>query len=246
MLVPMVMNKGKIVVLALLCVALAGACTRADRTAPAPANQGHESAEGADRNNQPSTEDTMTADSPGSAGNTGDSWDQARAVAASHLGVEPDKLNKRNDELPYMFTAPGVRGVLVHQGKVVTDTGPAVAAGYLRDMGVVEGRGPSLNSVLYVLFALRALPAVDKLGEEAYIHSPGVKRMEALTARVEQQGGVARIVLHYFLPEPPVHGGGDTVGRATRPVARLTLEISKSAEGKPEWQRQDIQWTSPE
>lgn len=170
---------------------------------------------------------------------TGDPWKDAEAIAAAK--TKAGSLQRRTEELPYMFMARGHRGILVHQGRVVTETGPAVAAGYLRDIGIVKGPGPSIGSVLYALFVLHALPKVEDKAEEGYINSPS-ERMKDLTARVERDGGQARVVLHYFVDEGMDRGA--TAGPETRYLVRMTLTIGDGV--KAAWKSEDVEWTAPE
>jgi hypothetical protein len=172
---------------------------------------------------------------------TGDPWKDAEAVAAARTGARG--LTRRTDELPYLFMAQGRRSVLVHKGAVVTDTGPAAAAAYLKDIGIVAGPGPGIDSVLHLLWALHALPKVEGKPEESYVHSPGNERMKDLTARIEREGGVARIVLHYFVDED-TGGGGDVAGPVTRYLVKMTLAIGAGAD--PVWKSEDVEWTPPD
>ena len=147
------------VLAAILASALGAAgCTRADRQAqnnelPSPPRTLAEPAESPEK----ATEKPMEIDTSPAA------WEAARALAAEHTGRSPDELVKKSDELPFMFSGRRMHPVLVLDGRVVTETGPQVAADYLRRLGIAGGKQPSLNSVLYVLFALRAFPTVDQL-----------------------------------------------------------------------------------
>src|SRR5262245_23052281 len=82
-------------------------------------------------------------------------WMQAEAIAAT---AAKGTLKKRSDALPFLFTAESPPAVLIHRGAVVRDKGPRVAGDYLRDLGIIEGRGPQLDDVLFVLGALDARP----------------------------------------------------------------------------------------
>ena len=168
--------------------------------------------------------------------NSGDPWKDAEALASAHV---KRTVEKRTDELPYVFHVSGMRSVLVHNGRVVTETGPQVAADYLRDIGIVKGPGPSIESVLHVLWLLRAGPEIEGLHEEGYILSKH-ERMKEITAQVKRTADSAQIVLHWFLDEGG--GGGDSAGPQPRPVTRAVLAIG-AAGGKAAWEVQDTEWT---
>src|SRR4051812_18000696 len=67
-----------------------------------------------------------------------DPWAQAQAIAqqTGAFGVA-----RWDDDVPYLFQAKMTRGILVHHGAVVTARGPAAAAAYLRDVGILDGKG---------------------------------------------------------------------------------------------------------
>jgi hypothetical protein len=230
----------------LLAIALAGVgCTRSDRAEPVTGKGPHHATGNGDVETPTDRENHMPQGTP--AGD-GEAWKRAEAIAAAHVGR--NDLRKRTDELPYLFMARGTRGVLVHQGKVVTGTGPAVAGAYLRDIGIIEGPGPGIDAVMDLLYALQALPKVDDLSEEGYFDSPHAD-MKALAPRVERDAGEARVVLHYFLPQSAIHRpdlqqllqGSRVGGPEPQPVARLTLAIRP--QGDAAWQRDHILWTPP-
>lgn len=194
---------------------------------------------------------TMTNTDP----NSPEAWEQAKKIAAN---VAKGPFEKRSDALPFMFMAKSPPRVLVHEGEVVTDRGPAVAGRYLRDLGIIRGEGPGIEDVLYLLFALDALPPIEKVSEEiskeAYIHVPDDERLSDLTARVEYDGEQARVVLHYFLPkndsdtedmkENDVGAVDPTMAEPeVRPVARCTLTIPQS--GDAEWTIEELNWADP-
>ena len=172
-------------------------------------------------------------------------WMQAEALAAT---AAKGKLAKRSDALPFLFTTTDPPGaVLVHQGKVVRGKGAQVAGEYLRDLGIIEGKGPGIEDVLAVLDALDAWPQVTGVAKTSYVHAPGDKALADITAQVYWDGVSALITLVYFLSGPimPERGGpaapGDTVGgmdpdyrpRPYRKIARCTLTIPKT--GDPAW-----------
>lgn len=229
----------------LLAVALAGgACTRSDRTEPVTGK----SLPPTPGDGEARTDHTETNMPQGTPPANGDPWKHAEAIAAAHAGGR--QLTKYRDELPYMFRARGMRGVLVHEGKVITGTGPAVAADYLRDIGIIEGPGPSIDAVDYLLFVLHAFPQVDDLREQSYYYAPA-GGFEDLNPRIEREAGEARIVLHYMLPQDAIYrpdlqeqiAGAPAGGPEPRPVARLTLAIRP--QGEATWQREDTTWTPP-
>lgn len=127
-------------------------------------------------------------------------WQEAAAIAHKAAG---GPVTKHADALPFLFDTAKGPALLVHQGKLVTDRGPVVAGAYLRDLGIIKGMGPQIDDVVYVLTALDALPTVDKLGKDAFIHTDN-PRDAGLTARIESDGQTAQIVLHYRLEGPPV------------------------------------------
>jgi uncharacterized membrane protein YgcG len=198
------------------------------------------------------------------------SWKAAEQLAAKqHAGG----VYKRSDALPFLFSADRARCVLVHRGQVISKRGAAVAGAYLRDLGIAQGKGPPLDDVLWTLWALEALPDVEPLGAEGYVHVPDDQRLASLTARIDHDGQAAHIVLHYFKPEAKparnVHpdssrgaSGGSSGGRtggssggrtggssggrtggATRELVRATLDIP--ATGDAAWRREDVRWTDP-
>src|SRR5262245_36636065 len=95
-------------------------------------------------------------------------WSEAARLA------QRAATDKHSDALPFLFDGP--KGpVLVHHGKVVTERGPAVAGAYLRDLGVIRSAGPTIDDAVYALAALDALPAVDKLSKDAFVHATDAK-----------------------------------------------------------------------
>jgi hypothetical protein len=178
-------------------------------------------------------------------------WQQAEALAAT---VAKGKLEKRSDALPFLFRADSPPAVLVHHGKVVRDKGAKVAGEYLRDLGIIEGRGPAIEDVLAVLAALDAWPPVQDVPKESYVNAPGDKKLADLTAQVYFDGVSAQITLVYFLSGPlmPGSGGpaapGDTVGsrdpnfqpKPYRKIARCTLMIPQK--GEPTWKVENLNW----
>lgn len=190
-------------------------------------------------------------------------WEEAQALAAAQ-GV--GDVSKRSDALPFMFQAQrGVRAVLIHSGSVVKLRGPATAGAYLRDLGIAQGKGPKLDDVLWVLWALEALPDVKPLSPEGYVNST-TPRLADLTARTEYDGTTGRVVLHYLKPdksEPPgapgrpgAPGGSGPGGSGpagselkgavmptVRAIIRATLEIP--ATGDAAWKLEDLNWADP-
>ncbi|HWO20619.1 MAG TPA: hypothetical protein VNO30_17740 [Kofleriaceae bacterium] len=179
-------------------------------------------------------------------------WMQAQAVAAT---AGRGKLEKRSDALPFLFKAEDPPWVLVHQGKVVRDKGAQAAGAYLRDLGIVEGKGPAIDDVLVVLAALDAMPPVTEVPKDSYVNAPGDKALSDITARIYANGDLARITLVYFLSGPltPERGGpagsGDTVGgmdpnykpKPYRKIARCKLVIPKT--GDAAWKVEHLNWT---
>lgn len=181
-------------------------------------------------------------------------WMQAEALAAT---VARGKIQKHSDALPFLFKADQPPYVLIHKGQVVRDKGVKVAGEYLRDLGIVENRGPAIDDVLVVLGALDALPPVTGAPKESYVHAPGDKALADLTARIYVGGGNAKITLVYFLSGPlmPERGGpaapGDTVGdmdpdhrpKPYRKIARCRLVIPKA--GDAAWTVEQLNWSEP-
>jgi hypothetical protein len=147
-----------------------------------------------------------------------DPWAQARAIAEKTGAVG---LARWRDDVPYLFQAKGSRGVLVHNGAVVTARGPAAAAAYLRDVGILDGKGPSPRSILTLLYVLRAFPTVPDLPEESAVDMLGP---EPLRPRVELADGRAKLILHYQLP------GNAGPSRGTVPMMRETLDIGPTGD----------------
>ena len=164
-------------------------------------------------------------------------WKEAEAIAAK---ASVGQLEKRSDALPFLFMADAPAAVLVHQGAVVTAKGAAAAGAYLRDLGIVDGSGPGIEDVLFVLFAFDAWPPVQDHGahKEQFINSPGDPSLAELTARVDMETEAAHVVLHYWLPEPtpPPEDLENDVGSidpdsvpvVVRPVLRTTLVIPRA------------------
>ena len=164
-------------------------------------------------------------------------WKQAEAIAAK---AAVGQLDKRSDALPFMFMADSPAAVLVHNGAVVTSKGAAAAGSYLRDLGIVDGQGPKIADVLFVLFAFEAWPPVEGVPEEHFINSPDNQSLEELTARIDMETDAAHIVLHYWLPEPEMSAEDqendvgsvdpEAVVSAVRPLLRTTLVIPKTGD----------------
>jgi hypothetical protein len=163
--------------------------------------------------------------------NASDAWGQARAVAEK-TGISG--LTQWKDDVPYLFQAKGSRGGLVHTGAVVTARGPAAAGAYLRDVGILDGKGPSPGSILTVLYVLQAFPSVPDMPEQSAIDMLGP---EDLRPRVERAGGHARVVLHYRLPTD------SGPSRGTVPMMRETLDIGPT--GDPAWTGEQIDHPLP-
>lgn len=164
--------------------------------------------------------------------NTSDAWAQARAIAEKTGAAG---LAKWKDDVPYLFQAKGSRGVLVHDGAVVTARGPAAAGAYLRDVGILEGKGPSPGSILTLLYVLQAFPVVPEMPEQSAVDMLGP---EDLRPRVERADGSARVILHYRLPSRD-----QGPSRGTVPVMRETLEIRPT--GDAAWRGEQIDHPLP-
>ena len=170
-------------------------------------------------------------------------WDQAAAIAQK-ASIAP--VSRRSDGLPFLFQSANAVGILVHRGAIVTARGPAVAGAYLRDLGIIDGAGPGLDDVLHLLYVLDALPHVEGIGGEGYIHVPNDARLAELTARLEADGREARVVVHYFLDGPGTESlSGEQLASMVppRPVARLVLTIPR--DGDASWSRSDVAWRDP-
>lgn len=173
-----------------------------------------------------------------------DPWKAAEAIATAHAGRP---LKQRTDQLPYFFYYAHGRGaVLVHENKVVTERGPAVAASYLSDIGFVAGPGPDLIQVLTLLEHLEALPDLGTIDPTTYIpalaNTADDDPVKPLQAKVVREGGVARIVLHYWAPRSS-RGGGAPASPQKRRVYRAQLAVGSGV--KPEWEIDTIEWTPP-
>src|SRR3954454_10357208 len=116
-------------------VALGGGCPKREPSADMPPRPGPS----ADPQKPGPGDTAMPSSNP---------WDQARAIAEKSGA---SGLAKWKDDVPYLFQAKGSSGVLVHKAAVVTARGPAVAGAYLRDIGVLDGNGPSPDSLLALL-----------------------------------------------------------------------------------------------
>jgi hypothetical protein len=203
---------------------------------------------------RPEPEVKMTTMDPKSP----EAWRQAEAIAAT---VSGGKLEKRSDALPFLFLAGDSSQVLVHKGKVVKEEGAAAAGRYLRDLGIIDGKGPGIKDVLLVLEALNAWPPVEvpvksfiHYGDD-YVPTPEelkytAPQPEELTAQITLERDAARVVLHYFLPGPPNRpppttpaedrendvgspDESDVKPAIVKPLARAILEIPRS--GEPGW-----------
>jgi hypothetical protein len=175
-------------------------------------------------------------------------WAEAEAVAAA---AAPGQKLDRYDALPFMFMADRPAAVLVHHGRVVTETGAKVAGGYLRDLGIIDGRGPTIEHVLFALFALDAWPPVKDVAKERYINNPHDDATAELNPAVHFDGVTAQVILHYWVVEPgadqpdPDDGNvrgsrGQPSGRQARPILRCTLTIAKT--GDPAWTVEQQNW----
>jgi len=179
------------------------------------------------------------------------SWSEASALAQK-AAAGPVTLH--SDALPFFYDGP--KGpILVHLGKVVTERGPVIAGAYLRDLGIIRGMGPAIDDAVFALTALDALPAVDKLAKDAFVHASDPKLAD-VHPRIETDGQTARIVLHYFLAGPPTqqvdpdpshrHVGSPTQSDMkvkVQPVARMSLTIPSS--GDAAWSRENINIAIP-
>jgi hypothetical protein len=198
-------------------VALGAGCPKREPSAETPPRPGPS----ADPP-KPGPGDTMASSNP---------WDQARAIAEKSGA---SGLAKWKDDVPYLFQAKGSRGVLVHKAAVVTARGPAVAGAYLRDIGVLDGNGPSPDSLLALLYVLQAFPTVEGLPEQSAVDTLGPPDLQP---RIERAGGHARVILSYRLPRDP------GPSRGTAPVMRETLDIGPS--GDAAWTGERIDWKLP-
>jgi hypothetical protein len=227
----------------LFATVLAG-CADGSHAAP-PANNPPVSKDGT----QPpgSEEPSMTTTDPRSP----QAWVEASALAQK---AASGPVTKHGDTLPFFYDSS--RGaILVHHGKVVTARGPVVAGAYLRDIGIIRGLGPTIDDAVYALTALDALPTVDKLAKDAFVHAADPKLADAVP-RIETDGQTARIVLHYLLAGAPVqkvdpdpthkHVGSPTQSDMkvrVQPVARMSLTIP--SQGDASWTRENINLAVP-
>jgi hypothetical protein len=199
-------------------VALGGGCPKREPSADTPPRPGPS----ADPPKPGPGDTAMPSSNP---------WDQARTIAEKSGASGPSKWK---DDVPYLFQAKGSRGVLVHNGAVVTARGPAVAGAYLRDLGVLDGNGPSPDSLLTLLYVLQAFPAVEGLPEQSAVDTLGPPDLQP---RIERAGGHAKVILSYRLPRDP------GPSRGTVPVMRETLDIGPS--GDAAWTGERIDWKLP-
>lgn len=182
-----------------------------------------------------------------------DAWEQAKKIAAT---AAKGNLVKRSDSLPFMFMADSPPAVLVHEGKLVTEKGPAAAGSYLRDLGIIQGKGPAIADVLFVLYAFDAFPPITEVPNQQYVNVPGEPRLIDLTARIDYDGESAQVVLHYMLPEkePPAgisvgagasgaSGDYGPEGPPPRPVIRAILDIPGT--GAAAWRMEKLMWAEP-
>jgi hypothetical protein len=186
-------------------------------------------------NRAPEPEVKMTDMDPKSP----EAWRQAEAIAAT---VAIGELERSVHELPFLFRAKFPPWILVHQGKVVTGKGAAVAGSYLRDLGIIDGKGPGIKDVLALLHALKAWPAIEGVREQAYVGLE-TPTLEELGPTITLENDVAHVVLNYFLPEPepPPEDLENDVGSVdpnskpaiVKPMARAVLVIPRS--GAPGW-----------
>jgi hypothetical protein len=231
----------------LFATVLAG-CADGSHASP-PANNPPLAKDGAKDGDKPpgSEEPSMTTTDPRSP----QAWVEAGALAQK---AASGPVTKHGDALPFFYDSS--RGaILVHHGKVVTERGAVVAGAYLRDIGIIRGVGPTIDDAVYVLSALDALPTVDKLARDAFVHTSDPKLADAVP-RIETDGQTARIVLHYLLAGAPVqkvdpdpthrHVGSPTQSDMkvrVQPVARMSLTIP--AQGDASWARENINLAVP-
>jgi hypothetical protein len=189
---------------------------------------------GCPKRDTPTTETQPTKLGSGekSVTTTSDGWAQAQAIAEKTSGF---RVTRWRDDLPYLFQAKGTRGVLVHNGAVVTARGPAVAGAYLRDLGILDGKGPSPGTIMTLLFVLHAFPEVPDVPEQGAFDELGPKDLQP---RVERAHGHALVILNYGLPSD--NPGPD---RGTRPVMRETLDIGPT--GDAAWTGAQFEWKAP-
>jgi hypothetical protein len=192
---------------------------------------------------KPSPEIKMTSTDPADP----KAWEQAAAIAQQAV----PGAKKLADTLPFLFAANG-KAVLIHKGNVVEARGPAAAAAYLRDLGIIEFRGPKIDDILVALDVLDGLPVVDKLDRKAYLD----KSVPDFGASLYSDGLTAYITLFYVLggnpirvvdPDaPPRKPGGegspmpvDPNQKPPRAAARMTLEITAKTEAAA-WKRENL------
>jgi len=64
--------------------------------------------------------------------------------------------------------------VLVHHGKIMTARGLGRRpAGYLRDVGILDGKGPGPGSLLTLLYVLPRVPTVPRHAEQSAVDMLG-------------------------------------------------------------------------
>jgi hypothetical protein len=149
-------------------------------------------------------------------------WKQAEAIAQAAAGAP---VHKKTDRLPFLFFTDDSRIVLVHHGAVMKARGPAAVGGYLRDLGIIDGKGPTIEDIVYLLEVLDALPPITDVPPTQYVLS----KSSPLTSRVEHDGKTGKVVLSYILGDGP-RPRGDENARPTKLVARAVLEIPKAGD----------------
>jgi len=199
---------------------------------------------------QPSTDKPSTPTPQEPAMTTTDprdpkAWEAAASLAEKTAGAP---VTKKSDSLPFVFETTTGKRVVIHNGTVVTGRGPAVAGAYLRDLGVIQGKGPQIDDILVALDALDALPTLPNVDKHGWVG----KQLPDLAPYVYTDGQTAQIVLHYFLGGKPIvkvdtdpthkpqvgapmDAGPGPVPKAT---ARMTLELRP--QGDATWKREDI------
>jgi len=149
-------------------------------------------------------------------------WKQAEAIAHAAAGAP---VHKKSDLLPFLFFTDDSRVVLVHRGAVVNPKGPAEVGAYLRDLGIIDGKGPTINDIVYVLEVFDALPPITEVPPTRY----ALSRSSPLTSHVDHDGKTAKVVLNYILGDGPRPRGDENV-KPSKLIARAVLEIAKTGD----------------
>jgi hypothetical protein len=149
-------------------------------------------------------------------------WKEAEAIATKAAGGVP--VRKQSDRVPFLFFSDDGHVVLIHHGAIVTPKGPGEVGAYLRDIGIIDGKGPTIDDLVYLLEVFDALPPITDVPPTNYALG---------SSHVDHDGKTAKVVLEYVLGDGPRPRGEDLNVKPSTLIARAVLEIAKT--GTPAW-----------